>query len=641
MNENEYNKQLSESVKAITSQEILDRHNITEYSVDDLVRDFEDAYAYKTEQARIFKILDAADHSDVWKTYNRKIPHYVQTPTHNPINIIKEATKASIMPTCFQGEFRALSLDAREVAEICNKYFSMKWSAANMDQINDEAGDYAFLHGTSGVLFGWNNNIIDYADVANYFNPSKNVQFQAKAWHPSNIFPDPSAENVEEMNYIFFAERKPKKFLKTIARFRDAMYAIDNANDAYGNLNTNVVPDPSKKVMSETVTFITCYKRVNRMVPDPVSGQMTITPKVDVIYMAGKNILDISPNIEPNIIPFVPLYDEKMPNNFWGISKCYKVLSMVITLNQLDSIEATHYFKNQNPAEFINSLAGLNVANYQNKRDNPDAAFTVNCDPKMVQAFAQRPDLPKTIDGFRQYLLECIANVSGVDAAYLGRNYGSIQTTGGVEQAVDRATMRDNNRIKNIDKFIRKEIEIMCQFYIAHGQQETFYPQNDNVIRKENKAEDALQFDPNALIAREDIEINVTNAAPRSNQSFEDASFKLMELQMKYDPAAHGYADFITPEELINWMNIPKSQKHLLAERMRAQQENMKLEEYTAVITAFGQLVDGGMDPQQALIEVAKQIEASKLGQLPAVSGLGAQNINGTMPPADSGNPPQ
>jgi hypothetical protein len=634
MNEQEYNKQLSETIDAITSQDILDKYGITEYTVDDLVRDFEDSYAYKVEQARIFKILDAADHSDIWKTYNRKIPNYVQTPTHNPITIIKEATKASIMPTSFQGEFRALTLEAREVADICNKYFAMKWLASGMDQVNDECADYAFLLGTSGVLFGWNENIIDYADISNYFNPSKHVQFQAKAWHPSNIFPDPTAESVEEMSYIYFVERKSKKFLKTIARFQQAMYAIDNANDVYGNINTNITPDPSKKTMPDTVTFITCYKRVNRVSKNPSTGEVSITPKVDVIYMAGKNILDISPNIEPNIIPFVPLYDEKMPNNFWGISKCYKVLSMVIALNQLDSIEATHYFKNQNPAEFINALAGLNVANYQNKRDNPDAAFTVNCDPKLVQAFAQRPDLPKTIDGFRQYLLECIANVSGVDAAYLGRSYGSIQTTGGVEQSIDRATMRDNNRIKNIDKFIRKEIEIMCQFYMAHGKVEEFYPQKNSILHEQSgTAEQALQFDPQALIAREDISIDVTNAAPRSNQSFEDAAMQLMELQMKYDPAAHGYADFITPEELINWMNIPRSQKYLIAERMRAQQENMKLEEYTAVISAFGQLVDGGMDPQQALMEVAKQIEASKLGQLPAVSGMGAQNINGQIPP--------
>ena len=641
MDEKSYNSKISESIEVLTSQDILDKYGITEYTVDDLVRDFEEAYSYKTEQARIFKILDAADHSDIWKTYKRKIPAHVQTPTHNPITIIKEATKASIMPTSFQGEFRALSLEARDVAEICNKYFAMKWSASDMDQINDEAGDYAYLHGTSGVLFGWTDNIIDYTDVSNYFNPSKHVQFQAKAWHPSNIFPDPAAETVEEMSYLYFAERKSKKFLKTIARFQPAMFAIENANDAYGNVNSNVINDQSKKSMSETVTFITCYKRVNRMTQDPLTGEVKLSPKVDVIYMAGKNILDISPNIEPNIIPFVPLYDEKVPNNFWGISKCYKVLSMCITLNQLDSIEATHYFKNQNPAEFINSLAGLNVAQYQNKRDNPDAAFTVNCDPKLVQEFAKRPDLPKTIDAFRQYLLECIANISGVDSAYLGRSYGSIQTTGGVEQSIDRATMRDNNRIKNIDKFIRKEIEVMCQFYMAHGQAETFYPQPNQILHEQNSAEQALQFDPTALISREDIEINVTNAAPRSNQSYEDAAMSLMELQMKYNPSEHGYADFITPEELINWMNIPKSQKHLIAERMRAQQENMKLEEYTAVISAFGQLVDGGMDPQQALIEVAKQIEASKLGQLPAVSGLGAGNINGQMPGPGSENVPQ
>lgn len=633
MDEKSYNKQLSDAALTITSQDILNKYGITEYNVDDLVRDFENAYSYKTEQARIFKILDAADHSDIWKTFNRKIPRHVQTPTHNPITIIKEATKASIMPTSFQGEFRALTQESKEVAKVCNKYFAMKWEASDMDHHNSEAADYAFLQGTSGVLFGWNDIIVDYADVSNFFNPAKHTEFQAKAWHPSNIFPDPSAETVEEMAYLYFAEKKSKAFLKTISRFADALWAIDNANDAYGNLNGNVVPDKSKQNTSDTVTFITCYKRVNRVVQDPITRQYRLAPKVDVIYMAGKSILDISPNIEPNIIPFVPLYDEKIPNNFWGISKCYKVLSLVLTLNQIDSVEATAYFKNQNPAEFINSLAGINVAQYQNKRDNPDAAFTVNCDPKLVQAFAQRPELPKTIDSFRQYLLQEIANISGVDAAYLGRSYGSIQTTGGVEQAVDRATMRDNNRIKMIDKFIRKEIEIMCQFYIAKGHAETFFAAGTKAGHDE--AGEILQFDPTALIAREDIEISVSNAAPRSNQSLEDAAMALMELQMKYDPASKGYSDFITPEEFIDWMNIPKSQKNLISERMRAQQETMKLQEYTAVISAFGQLVDGGMDPQQALIEIAKQIEASKLGQLPAVSGMGPGQVNGALPPAD------
>lgn len=628
MNQKDYERSLTDMADAITSQDILDRYGITEYTADDLIREFEDAYSHKTEQARIFRVLDAADRSDVWKTFNRKIPNFVQTPTHNPITIIKEATKASIMPTSFQGEFRPLTLDAKPIADTCGKYFHMKWAASDMDSVNSEAADYAFLHGTSGVLFGWNDNIVDHADVANYFNPAKHVQFQAKAWHPSNVFPDPAAERVEEMSYIFFAERKPRRFLKSIARFRDAILAIEGASDPYADIDGRAMKDASRKSLPEVVTFLTCYKRVNRVTRDPETGIPTITPKVDVIYMAGKHILDVSPNIEPNIIPFVPLYDEKVPGDFWGVSRCYKVLSLVLTLNQLDSIEATGYFKNQNPAEFINSMAGLNVAEYQRKRDNPDSAFTVNCDPRQVQAFADRPELPKTLDGFRQYLIQEIANISGVDSAYLGRSYGSIQTTGGVEQAIDRATMRDSNRIKMIDAFIRKEIEIMCQFYISHGQNEEFIAPG----KTRDEAGEALQFDPTSLIAREDIMIDVTNCAPRSNQSFEDAAMQLMELQMKYDPAAHGYADFITPEELIQWMNIPRSQKNVLMDRMKAQAENLKLEEYTAVVTAFGQLVDGGMDPQEALVNVAKMVESSALGGLPATTGLGMGQMNGEMP---------
>ena len=614
MDSKSYEKLLSDSAEQLTSQDILDRYGITEYTVDDLVADFNDAVTYKEEQARIFKILDAADHSDIWKTYNRKMPSYVQTPVNNPITIIKEATKASIMPTSYAGDYRPLTIGARELADTANKFFQMKWNASNMDDTNGEAADYAYLHGTSGVLFGWDADIVDASDVSRQFTLRSEIQ--SKAWHPSNVFPDPEAAVVDEMRYMFFAERKSKAFLKTIPRFADALYALDNANDSLGNTDPKYFLDKAKQSSKNVVTFLTCYKRVLRLKPNPLTGMLQPTPSVDIIYMAGRNILDVAKDIQPAIIPFVPLYDDKVPNNFWGISKCYKVLSMVLTLNQIDSTEATAYFKNQNPTEFINAMSGLNITDYQNKKDNPDSAFPVNCDPGQVQSYAERPELPKTIDAFRQYLLSMIQSVSGVDSTYLGRDYGSIQTTGGVTQAIDRATMRDTTRIKAIDKFIRKELEIITQFYIVHGQAQSFYPQEINKAQQNNAVE--MQFNPADLIGRTDIEIVVSNSAPRSNQSYEDAAQKLFELQMKYSPAQHGYPDLITPDELVSWLNIPKAQQNILRERMRAQMENMKVEEYVAVLTAVGTLTQGGMDPEMAVQEVAKQIEASALGQLPA-----------------------
>lgn len=597
-----------------TSQDVLDRYGITEYTAAQIAADFDEAVAMKGEQARIFKILDAADHSDIWKTYNRKLPNYVQTPVNNPITVIKEATKASIMPTSYQGDFRPLTIAARELADVANKYFQMKWNAANIDEINSEAADYAYLHGTAGVLFGWDTDIVDANDASDQMVMKS--QLQAKAYHPSNIFPDPYASKVPEMRYLFFAERKSKEFLKTIPRFQAAMTLLDQANDSVGNVDPKYILDKAKQNGKDVVTFLTCYKKVLRTAINPVSKLPEKRLSVDVIYLAGRTILDVAKDIRPAVIPFVPLYDERVPNNFWGISKCYKVLSMVLTLNQLDSTEATAYFKNQNPPEFINALAGLNVAEYQRKRDNPDAAFTVNCDPRIVQAYAERSDLPKTIDSFRQYLISEIQQVSGVDAAYTGRSYGSVQTTGGVTQMIDRATMRDNTRIKAIDKFIREELQMITQFYIANGQAESFYPQMEDPRQQANAVE--LQFNPAQLIARRDIEINVSNSAPRSNQSFEDAAMKLFELQMKYQPASNGYPDLITPDELVNWLNIPKSLKNVLRERMKAQMENMKIEEYMAVLTAVGTLTQGGMDPEMAVQEVAAQIEQSAMGQLPA-----------------------
>jgi len=88
---------------------------------------------------------------------------------------------------------------------------------------------------------------------------------------------------------------------------------------------------------------------------------------------------------------------------------------------------------------------------------------------------------------------------------------------------------------------------------------------------------------------------------------------------MKYMPATHGYPDFITPEELIQWLNIPKPQQRLLIDRMKRQMQTMKLEEYTAVLTAIGTLTQGGMPVEDALMEVVKQME-SALGQIPAAN---------------------
>jgi hypothetical protein len=616
MDTTKYEKEVADTQQPLTSEEILQAYGIVEYTLEDLIREFEDAIAYKVEQARVFKILDAADHSDIWKIYNKKLPAYYQTPTNNPINVIKEATKASIIPTAYSAVFRPMTLDAKQTADTANRFMQMKWEQSDMNTVNSQVGDYAFLHGTSGVLFGWNENIVDATDYTGYFNPSKKAQIQAKAVHPSNIFPDPGASNIDEAQHIYFAERKTKQFLKQIPRFANAIATIEYSSQNIGYPETNYVLDEGKNNSNNVVTFITCYKRVQRMKPDPVTGEVKLTKSVDIIYMAGRHILDISKDIQPSTIPFVPLYDEEIPNNFWGISKCYKVLSLVLTLNEIDSIQATSIIKNQNPAQFINSGSGLNIAEFQRKKDNPDRAFVVNGDPTRVVFTENRPEVSRDLLQFREYLLRSIQEVSGVDQIYLGSNFGSIQTTGGVQQAVNRSTMRDAIRIKNIDVFVRKEVELMLQFYLANLKNpESFYA-------KQNNAHDELgvemTFDPMQLIQRNDIEIIVENAAPRTTASYEEAAMKLMELEMKYLPSEKGYPSIITPEEVIQWLNIPQSQRQAIIDRMALQYQNLKLEEYTAILTAVGTLTQGGMPVEQALQEVVGQIQQSKLGQLPA-----------------------
>ena len=606
----------------------LQKLGITEYTEGELIHDFDMAVAYKEEQARIFKLLDAADHSDIWKVYSKKIPDFQQNPVYNPITIIKEATKASIMPTAYVADFRPMTLDAKPVTEVLNKYLKMKWETSSMDTINSTAADYTYLHGTAGVLFGWRDDIIDGEDASLISKIFRRSEIQAKAIHPSNLFPDPGAANIDEAQYIYIAERKTKQFLKSIPRFATALKEIEETSNATAYVPQNYILDEAKNNAIDVVTFITVYKRVLEDVLDPITGEVIgVKPRIDVVYMAGTRVIDATKGIQPAVIPFVTLYDEVVPNNFWGISKCYKVLSMVLTLNKLDSIDATAIVKHQNPIQFVNGNAGLNLAEFQRKRDNPDRAFVVNGDPNAVFAEQKRPDPIKNMEVLRQYLISGIREVSGVDSIYQGSNFGSIQTTGGVDQAIQRATLRDNVRVRNINDFIKKEIEMILQFYIIHGAKEKFFAPTGQ--RGVDMNTPQLEFDPTMLIGREDIEIVISESTPRTSQSYEDAALKLMELNMKYAPSEKGYPDIITPEEVIGWLNIPFSQKQVLLERMNLQYQNLKMEEYMAVLTGVGTLVEGGMDPEMALQEVITQMQQSQVGQLPATrpnAGMGGSS---------------
>lgn len=54
-----------------------------------------------------------------------------------------------------------------------------------------------------------------------------------------------------------------------------------------------------------------------------------------------------------------------------------------------------------------------------------------------------------------------IVEVAGVDQFYSGQSSGSVQTKGGIEQMVNRATLRDNIQIQNIGFFLTDLTELL------------------------------------------------------------------------------------------------------------------------------------------------------------------------------------
>jgi hypothetical protein len=581
-------------VKDIYGSELLPEGICLE-DVKDTIRD---TNAYYTKAIQRMRILDGADRGKVWDVVRAKFPSYQLTPDTNWVNYIKDNLVASIYTTGRYGELIPRSQDDIQLCVEFNAAMDTIWANIRADYYQMLAGERAALLNLGVTMVGWNKNLV--GGTKNYWYKGDII---FKNIDPMKFRRDPYADEFDNAEFCYYFDDyaltiiKSKKLYKN--RINELIKVLGEDLGGYQAeteikaANSRKQPDGSSKHYHRITYFYMLY-------PSDTEEGYKIA---EIHLLDDKYVLYCKQDLKPRMFPFALLYCNLPAGDLIGASEPAKIFGNYLTYDLLNSIYATYAYKAQRPPRFVNVQSGINLRQFAKYGNDADKTFPVNGDASQAVHYGQFPPLPPELLQIKNNIGVDIMTASGIDAMYAGKDTGSVQTTGGMDTLTGNTTMRDNAKIALYEQYTRRLTELVVNNLIQFGDKRQ-YTVKDPVTQQVKTVEFDFPAIDDDIRFRYDIDIQTY--LPRSKARLSAAANMLLEKQAQYKPDP----EIITVEEWLLMQDIPF--RDLIFKRMGIQRNTRITEQVAKTLEMFADLVDGGMDPGEAVDNIAAQLQAEQ-----------------------------
>lgn len=590
----------SEAVKDLSGAYLLPEG----IKLQDLTDFFDMANNEYSDIRKRMRLLDGADRSELWKTITAKFPKYQVLPETNHVNYIKENLVASIYTVGKYAELLPKSHTQVETCNALNRVLGTIWDNISVAKYQRKAGERAALFNIGITQIGWKKEILGGTSGFLYRGDVvlKNID-------PMKYMRDPYADSLDNSRFVVTWDDYHITTLKSMEIYRERLAELikvygDNLqpeNTSLSNeaVNNRATTDKSKNKYHLLQTFWVKYFENNKL------------QIAEIHVMDKKFVLYVNPRIVPTTFPFAELYCNEPGADIIGVSEPAKVFKNYIAYNMLTSIIATHAYKAQRPPRFVNVQSGINIRQFAQYGADADKTFPVNGDASQAVHYGKFPDLPPTIDILSQRLEYDIKDKSGITDQYAGKDTNSVQTTGGMDMLMTRATGRDEVKVQLYEEYTKRMTELIVQFYIKYGNKRTYAVKEPTTNKYNNVEIDFSKIPDNIGF---DYSLNIQTELPRNKMRLAQAANILLEKQAQYKPNP----EMITMEEWLMMQDIPF--KDLIMSRINIQRNNNMTEQVTQILFQFAGLIEQGVDPDQALAMVTDSMQQ---GQTPDAAMAG------------------
>ena len=551
------------------------------------------------------KLLDATDNGDLWKAVQAKFPPYQVLPDTNYVSYVKNNILASLYTVTKSAQIVPTNDEDVEICELLNVALEHEWDKNRVGFFQFRAGERAALMnlGITQVL---------------YDKDKDNVVFQNV--DPIRFMRDPFADCLDNAGWCTTYNNYHKSVFLNSSLYKKEFK--EKVLDKKINPSTEMTPDYNSR--NNVADSRDHYNLFIWWIKTPDGG-------IDEIHTIDNEILLLhKKGIIPNMFPFAELYCNLPGSSLIGNSEPSKIFANNLVFNLMNSIAYTGEYKNQRPPKFVNAQSNLNIAAFRKHGNEADRTFIVNGDASKAVHYQQFPQTSPALPNMLQNLAQNIQDVSGVDGRYTGRDTGSIITTGGTEEMLNRVTLIDTPKVMCYEEYTRKLTELVLRMLLEFAPKRQYLvkdPKNtDQKARWVTAEVDFPEIDSETVF---DYAIEISSELPKNKQRVQAWANTMMEKQLQYQKEGM-QIEIITPEEWIRMQDIPYKEQML--KRMGIEHGINSWIEANTVINEYAAMIAQGMQPEDAMALSAQGLDALREG-VPTPYQEQQINAGTTMPP--------
>lgn len=562
---------------------------------------------YAKEHRRM-QVLDLTNRGGLWEALGAKFPPYQILPDTNHTAYITNNMVASIYTVAKCADLLPTSENDKEIITNINLALEQEWSLTNIAKMQKQAGANAALHNIGITQIGWDENMISGGDTI------QRGQVRAKNISPLKFMRDPFAIDLKNSGYCMTYDKYHKSVFLANKNYAEEFkkYLCSRKNTGTILNIPDILGAKSSSTNDDYFTLVTFWEKV-----EDEKGNIVID---EIHTINAEAVLYIRHAIKPNKFPFAILYCNDPGDALIGISEPAREFANSVAYNIMDSISLTSAYKNQRPPKYVSSDSGLNLNAFAQHANDADYTFVVNGDASKAVHYHQFPQVDPHIGEITARLDNNIKQVSGVDERYTGRDTGSIITTGGTEDMLNRVTVIDTPKIENFEDYAKQLTELVLANLIEFGGKRKYLIKDPEKANTYKSVE--VNFPDLDTETVFNYQINISSELPRNKARIAEMANQLMEKQMQYQQQGDS-VDLITTEEWLMMQDLPM--KEYMFERMGVQRLNNEVENVSQTLFEFAELIKQGMSPQDALLAVAKSLKdkrAGKVAEEPEVNPL-------------------
>ena len=464
--------------------------NFEEETIKEINKIIDEATDFRVSQRDKEYISNEAQYEGLgWNlaSYNKESPFMMKSDINHLKNAV-DIRLGSLFANTYYGELKPQSPYDIEAIQEMNVAYKNEWYRLDMDRLIEKAIKAGAICDNGYIEFNMDAN-----KVYGGTNTKREGLITATFLDPSSVYLDPTADCIENCEYMVKKLRVTRGWIKRnkpewVSKLKEKQIKSGSIS---GSENGQIYTGREYDKGSDNLYELNVVYRKEKLEEDiaviddtgnPIldkEGNPKMDKKVSTVvriyYVISRELLEKNENYPFDEIPIIPFQWDTIPQSPYGIPLLRGLVVPQRVANLIESAINNIAMLNAIPTYLVSTESGIDIDEFAKLSQAPGIIWEVNGDVAKAVRRLNDSEVNEAMVAIKESFVGNIKEYAGVNAAYQGDLGTSGSTSSGTIEAISRATIIDNNPLKQIEVFVEKLSRMLVKFMTRYYKGEHIY----------------------------------------------------------------------------------------------------------------------------------------------------------------------